>query len=167
MTKTMTAAAALLLGVALAATAQAANTTRQSAAPATDTQQTAQTGTTAAPQVTKKRTTHKLSKRMVTHRQVAAKRTGKKLTTMAKLTRHSKLQQTARLHRRSLRGQEQSTAIGSSTMPSTSAPALNTLPPATNAPMAGSGSSMMPQGQPNTLQTQPLNQSPTTTPPIR
>ena len=166
MTKTMTAAAALLLGVALAATAQAASTTPQSAAPATDTQQKAQTGTAAASQVTKQRTTRKLSKRMTTHRQVAAKHTGKKLT-MAKLTRQGKLQRTARLHRRSLRGQEQSTAIGSSTMPSTSAPTLNTLPPATNAPMAGSGSSMLPQGQPNTLQSQPLNQNPTTTPPIR
>ena len=166
MTKTMTAAAALLLGVALAATAQAASATPQSAAPATDTQQTAQTGTTAAPQVAKQQTTRKLSKRMTTHRQVAVKRTGKKLA-MAKLTPHNKSQQTARLHRRPLRGQEQSTEIGSSTIPRTGAPMLNTLPPTTNAPMAGSGSSLLPQGQPNTLQTQPLNQNPTTTPPIR
>ena len=65
MTKTMTAAAALLLGIALAASAQANNKMRQSAAPANDTQQTAQTGTTAAPQATKQRTTRKLSARFI------------------------------------------------------------------------------------------------------
>lgn len=160
MTKTMTAAAALLMGVALAATAQANTTMRQSATPTT--QQTAQTGTTAAPQATKQRTTRKLSKGMTARRQLAAKRTAHKITT-AKLTRHGKLQQTARLHHRSLRGQQQSTEIGSSTMPSTN-PMLNT-PPATNAPMAGSGSSMLPQDRNNTLLNQPLNQ--TQTPPIR
>src|SRR5947208_285388 len=90
MTKTMTAAAALLLGVALAATAQAAGTMGQSAAPANDTQQTAQTGTTAAPQATKHRATRKMTKRMTAHRQLAGKSTGK-LTT-AKLSKGGKLQ---------------------------------------------------------------------------
>src|SRR5213075_2366325 len=90
MTKTLTAAAALLLGVALAASAQANNKMRQSAAPANDTQQTAQTGTTAAPQATKQRTTRKLSKRMVAHRQLASKSTGKQMA--AKVTKGSKLQ---------------------------------------------------------------------------
>jgi len=154
MTKTMTAAAALLLGVALAASAQANSTMRQSANP---TQQTAQTGATTAPQIAKKRT---VSKRMAI-RHVASKRTGQKLAT-AKLTHRGKLQQTARLHRRGGIGQQQSSAIGSSTMPRDNT--LNTLPPTTNQPLAGSGSSMLPQDQSTTLPSQrliqPLNQAP-------
>ena len=160
MTKTMTAAAALLLGVALAATAQA-NNMRQSATPPNDTQQqTTQTGTTAAPQVTKQQKTRKLSKQMTARRHLASKRTGQKLT-VAKMTRHNKLQQTARLHHRGLRGQQQSTAIGSSTMPNSRT--FDTGP--TTAPPAGSGSSMMPQNQDTSLQNQQpqnpqLNQAP-------
>jgi hypothetical protein len=173
MTKTMTAAAALLLGVALAASAQANNTMRQSTAPANDTQQTAQTGTTAAPQATKHRATRKITKRMTAHRQLAGKSTGKQMAAKvtkgsklqtASLKRHKKPTQMARLHHRSLRGQQQSTEIGSSTMPSDTS-TLNTLPPTTNQPLAGSGSSMMPPNQNPTLP--PLNQSPTQTPPIR
>ena len=69
----------------------------------------------------------------------------------------------ARLHHRSLRGQQQSTEIGSSTPPRSST--FDMGPPTTNQPLAGSGSSMMPQNQNPTLP--PLNQSPTQTPPIR
>ena len=157
MTKTMTAAAALILGVALAASAQAADTMRQSTTPANDTQQTAQTGTTAAPQATKHRATHKMTKRMTAHRQLAGKTSGKLKT--AKLTRHhGKATQMARLHHRGLRGQ-QSTAIGSSTMPRSST--FDVGPPTTNQPLAGSGSSMMPQqDQTTTLPNQQLNQQP-------
>lgn len=147
MTKTMTAAAALLLGVALAASAQANSTMRQSANPE---QQTAQTGTTTAPQIAKKRI---VAKRMAIHH-VASKRTGHKLMT-AKLTHRGKLQQ-ARLHRRGLSHQQQSTEVGSSTMPRDNT--LNTLPPTTSQPLAGSGSSMLPQGQNTTLPSQQLNQ---------
>src|SRR5947209_14004343 len=95
MTKTMTAAAALLLGVALAASAQANNTMRQSTAPANDAQQTAQTGTTAAPQVTKQKTTRTASKRMTARRHLAAKSGGKLMT--AKLSKKGGKLQTAKL----------------------------------------------------------------------
>jgi hypothetical protein len=177
MTKTMTAAAALLLGVALAASAQANSTMRQSTAPTNDMQQSAQTGTTAAPQVTKKQA-RTASKKMVARRHlaksggklIAAKSTKGSKLKMASLKRHSKLQtaslkrhaklsQMARLHHRSLRGQQQSTEIGSSTMPTDNS-TLNTLPPTTNQPIAGSGSSTMPQTPSTTLPNQPQTQAP-------
>jgi hypothetical protein len=144
MKKIMTAAAALLLGVALAATAQA-NTMRQSAKPA---HQTVQAGTTTAPQIAKKRTLRTASKRVAARRHIASKH-GKLMT--AKLTRHHKSTQMARLHQRTLRGkQQQSTAFGSSA-PTTSTPTLNNTQSTTNSTTAGSGSSM-PQDQ--TLQNQ-------------
>ena len=152
MTKIMSAAGALFLGVALAATAQANSTMRQSANPTDNTQQTAQTGTSAAPQVTKQRTTRTASKQMTARRHVAAKRSGK--LTLAKATKRSRLQQTARMHRRGQRGEQPSTAVGSSTMPSTN-PMMNT-PPATNAPIAGSGSSLPSQDQTTSPQNQNL-----------
>ncbi|HEX3538406.1 MAG TPA: hypothetical protein VHU15_16735 [Stellaceae bacterium] len=166
MTKTMTAAAALLLGVALAASAQANSTMRQSTAPTNDMQQSAQTGTTAAPQVTKKQA-RTASKKMVARRHlaksggklIAAKSTKGSKLKMASLKRHAKLSQMARLHHRSLRGQQQSTEIGSSTMPTDNS-TLNTLPPTTNQPIAGSGSSTMPQTPSTTLPNQPQTQAP-------
>jgi hypothetical protein len=135
MKKMMTAAAALLLGVALAATAQANGTMRHSAKPA---QQTVQSGTTAAPQIAKKRMAAKrlASKRTASRRHLASKRTGKVMT--AKLTRHHKTTQMARLHNRSQHGQQQTTGIGSSSMPNNSN--LNSQS------TAGSGSSI-PQDQ--------------------
>lgn len=129
MRKTMTAAAALLLGVAFVAGAQANGTLRQSA---TTKQQTVQTGTT-APHIAKK---HMATKRMTTHRR------------LAKLTRHHKQTQMARLHHKAT-GTQQQTETGSSTMPNNN---LNLNSPST----LGSGSSTMPQDQITTPQNQNL-----------
>ena len=141
MKKAMTAAAALVLGVALAASAQATGTMRHSAMPS---QQTAQSGTTAAPQMSKQRTTRKLAKRVTARRHVVAKHSSKRV--LASLKRHKTSTKMARLHRRAPKGQQPSTAIGSSTMPNNNQN-LNNIPSPTDQTTAGSGSSTMPQDQ--------------------
>lgn len=160
MRKAMTAAAALVLGVALAAAAQANGTMHRSAMPS---KQTVQSGSTVAPQASKQRT--KLSKRMTARRHISAKRTGKQ--TLASLNRRKTSTKTstrmARLHRRSLQSQQPSTAVGSSAMPNNTNTNLNSTPSLSDQTTAGSGSSTMPQGQNNLNQTLPNPNTPNTT----